>query len=106
MRRHSRLYVTVLLASGGFAATACGRSHDATAYPPATQSAPATTTSGGDVAPSTGTAAAPMDTVSHTHHSKLAGALVGAAAGHALGHHAVAGAVAGALVQHARNHRH
>jgi hypothetical protein len=37
------------------------------------------------------------------HHSKLAGAAVGAVAGHALGGHAVLGAAAGALVQHERN---
>ena len=36
------------------------------------------------------------------HHSKLAGAGVGAVAGHALGH-PIAGAVAGAVIQHERN---
>jgi len=103
MRRHTRRYAAVLIASGGFMA-ACGHSHDDAAYAPATQSAPATqtapatTASGGEVAPT--------DTTSYSHHSKLAGALVGAAAGHALGHHAMAGAVAGALVQHERNRHH
>ena len=48
-------------------------------------------------APATDTAAAPQ------HHSKLAGAAVGAVAGHVLGGHAVAGAAAGALIQHERN---
>jgi len=37
------------------------------------------------------------------HHSKLAGAAVGAVVGHELGHHAVAGAVVGAAIQHHRN---
>jgi hypothetical protein len=71
-------------------------------------------TSSGDVAPGSGTnaagASAPIsqvpaeqDTTAPAHHSKLAGALVGAAAGHMLGHHALAGAAAGALVQHERN---
>ncbi|HEY2165074.1 MAG TPA: hypothetical protein VGH04_13835 [Gemmatimonadaceae bacterium] len=36
------------------------------------------------------------------HHSKLAGAGVGAAAGHMIGH-GMAGAVAGAVIQHERN---
>ncbi|NUQ20183.1 MAG: hypothetical protein HOQ09_04400, partial [Gemmatimonadaceae bacterium] len=43
------------------------------------------------------------DTTAAPHHSKLAGAAVGAAAGHMLGGHAVAGAAAGALIQHERN---
>ena len=42
-------------------------------------------------------------TTMQAHHSKLAGALVGAAAGHVAGGHAVLGAAAGALVQHERN---
>jgi len=70
------------------------------------------TTSGGDVttpAAATPTANAPMyDSAAATavpakHHSKLAGAAVGAVAGHMLGGHAVAGAAAGALIQHERN---
>lgn len=74
------------------------------------------TTSGGDVAtpaassnvnaPATATTPAPMDTAPTTHHSKLAGAAVGAVAGHMLGGHAVAGAAAGALIQHERNKHH
>ncbi|MGI8546231.1 MAG: hypothetical protein ACR2M1_02690 [Gemmatimonadaceae bacterium] len=44
-----------------------------------------------------------VDTVTPRHHSKLAGAALGAAAGHALGGHAVLGAAAGALIQHERN---
>jgi hypothetical protein len=55
------------------------------------------------------TPAAPMDSTSMArapqHHSKLAGAALGAVAGHALGGHAVLGAAAGALVQHERNKR-
>ena len=50
-------------------------------------------------APTTDTAA----TAAPDHHSKLAGAAVGAVAGHVLGGHAVAGAAAGALIQHERN---
>ena len=53
-------------------------------------------------APTTRTTAAPVDSAP-THHSKLAGAAVGAVAGHMLGGHAVAGAAAGALIQHQRN---
>ena len=48
-------------------------------------------------------ATAPVDTVPAKHHSKLAGAAIGAAAGHMLGGHAVAGAAVGAIVQHERN---
>lgn len=73
------------------------------------------TTSGGDVATpaaATPTATAPAyDSAATTpvaaapakHHSKLAGAAVGAVAGHMLGGHAMAGAAAGALIQHERN---
>ena len=104
MKKQLRVLATLALSAGTFGATACGGHHDADR-----------TTSNGDVAPSATaapattapTAAAPApDTMTQDHHSKLAGAAVGAVVGHALGHHAVAGAAAGALVQHARNHKH
>ena len=68
-------------------------------------------TAAGDVAYPSGspttpaTSTMPADTMSQNtkHHSKLAGAAVGAAVGHLLGGHAVAGAAAGALIQHHRN---
>lgn len=56
-------------------------------------------------APATGTAAAVPDSATASHHSKLAGAALGAVAGHAVGgtKGAIAGAVIGAEVQHHRN---
>ena len=62
-------------------------------------------TSNGDVstpsAATTATSAAPIPPPEH--HSKLAGAAVGAVVGHELGGHALAGAAVGAAVQHHRN---
>ena len=62
-------------------------------------------TAGNEAVPATATSASPTtaDTAPAKHHSKLAGAMVGAAAGHMLGGHAMAGAAAGALIQHERN---
>ena len=58
----------------------------------------------GDVAqPSTATPAAARGSSTPEHHSKLAGAAVGAVVGHELGGHAVAGAAIGAAIQHHRN---
>ena len=58
----------------------------------------------GDVAqPSTAAPAATPASPAPEHHSKLAGAAVGAVVGHELGGHAVAGAAVGAAIQHHRN---
>lgn len=100
MPKAKHLVVALGLSASSLLAGACGgggsRSNAATA--------------GGDVAtPSTSSSAAMTptpapDTVARSgHHSKLAGAAVGAVAGHMLGGHAVAGAAAGALIQHERN---
>jgi hypothetical protein len=67
------------------------------APPSSTQPYAAPSTSYGAPAASVETAA-----VKPKHHSKLAGAGVGAVAGHAVGH-PIAGAVAGAVIQHERN---
>ena len=86
------------MAGASLIAAACG-GHDKTA----SNGDVATPANGGYTAPATTPVAnAPVDTVAG-HHSKLAGAAVGAAAGHMLGGHAVLGAAAGALVQHERN---
>ena len=94
-RGFSILATACLTASATLAACGGGsRTNDAATGDVATPaaSAPAADT----------TAAAAPD-----HHSKLAGAAVGAVAGHVLGGHAVAGAAAGALIQHERNkHAH
>lgn len=64
----------------------------------------AASTSNGDVGtPSGATAATSAATPQPEHHSKLAGAAVGAVVGHELGGHALAGAAVGAAVQHHRN---
>jgi hypothetical protein len=105
MRSWRNAIATLALGSAAFVG-ACGKGRDATAN-----------NANGDVAAQPGssaaatpssnasgtTAATPADSTQSQHHSKLAGAAVGAAAGHMLGGHAVAGAAAGALVQHARN---
>lgn len=87
MRNVRKLFPALVLA-GGLVAGACGGGHDRSAN-----------TAGGDVVTSR------ASTAPAAHHSKLAGAAVGAVAGHMLGGHAVAGAAAGALVQHERNKR-
>lgn len=97
MRNRMHQFSAVILTASTISLAACGRGSDAN-----------TNAAGGDVSatPSaTTTPPAPVvvDTVQTRHHSKLAGAMVGAAAGHMLGGHAVAGAAAGALIQHERN---
>lgn len=89
MHNPIRQLTAVVLAAGTISISACG-GHDSR-----------TNAASGDVAatPTTATTPAPDS----THHSKLAGAAVGAVAGHVLGGHAVAGAAVGALVQHERN---
>ena len=89
--RNVRTLFPALALAGGLAAGACGGGHDRSAN-----------TAGGDVVTSR---ASTVPAAPAAHHSKLAGAAVGAIAGHMLGGHAVAGAAAGALVQHERNKR-
>lgn len=87
MHNPIRQLAAVVLAAGTISISACG-GHDSR-----------TNAASGDVAATPTTTPAPDS----THHSKLAGAAVGAVAGHVLGGHAVAGAAVGALVQHERN---
>lgn len=96
-RNFSVLATACLTASVALAACGGGSrtSETATGTVGSPANAPATT------APAASAPAA--DTTAAPHHSKLAGAAVGAAAGHMLGGHAVAGAAAGALIQHERN---
>lgn len=89
MHNPIRQLTAVALAAGAISISACG-GHDSR-----------TNAASGDVAATPTTTAAPAP--DSTHHSKLAGAAVGAVAGHVLGGHAVAGAAVGALVQHERN---
>lgn len=89
MRNAFRYLAAAVITAGSISISACGGGHDSR-----------TSAVSGDVAaPATSAAPAPDS----THHSKLAGAAVGAVAGHVLGGHAVAGAAVGALVQHERN---
>lgn len=102
MTRELRTSATILATAASLALGACGGHSRAVD----------TATAGGEVgnapvatSPTTTTTA--PDTVATTnHHSKLAGAAIGAVAGHYLGGHAVAGAAAGALIQHERNKHH
>lgn len=81
------------------AASACG-GHSNNPPADASTAAPTATTA----APGSTAAAAPVtDTTAPAHHSKMAGAAIGAIAGHELGGHAVLGAAAGAMIQHERN---
>lgn len=89
MHNPIRHLTAVVLAAGTIGLSACG-GHDNR-----------TNAAAGDVATPTTSATTPAP--DSTHHSKLAGAAVGAVAGHVLGGHAVAGAAVGALVQHERN---
>jgi hypothetical protein len=91
MKTHTTAAIALLLS--GLTVTGCGGGHQQSA-------------SNGDVnTPAAASSPAPVGdtTSSQPHHSKLAGAAVGALVGHELGGHAVAGAAAGALVQHHRN---
>lgn len=90
MRNAFRYLTAVVITAGSISISACGGGHDSR-----------TGAASGDVAATPTTTAAPAP--DSTHHSKLAGAAVGAVAGHVLGGHAVAGAAVGALVQHERN---
>lgn len=96
MRESRQLIVVLALSAGGLVTGACSGGQDRTAN-----------TANGSVAASgaapTTTTTAASTPAPATHHSKLAGAAVGAVAGHMLGGHAVAGAAAGALLQHERN---
>lgn len=87
----SQIRTATALFAAALLSAACG-GHDSRAE----QAAPRTTTP-----PST--AVAPESVAVAPHHSKLAGAAVGALAGHMLGGHAMMGAAAGAMVQHERN---
>lgn len=73
-----------------------------TSVTPAAANAPAAPESGTTAAVAPGQTA---DSTTATHHSKLAGAALGAVAGHAVGgtKGAIAGAVIGAEIQHHRN---
>jgi uncharacterized protein YcfJ len=96
MRNRMHLYPAIFLAATSLTVTACGKTRDANTIP-----------AGGAVSTTpAGATAAVADTLPAKHHSKLAGAAVGAVAGHMLGGHAVAGAAAGALIQHERNKHH
>ena len=93
MRTILRMGATLMVTGAALAGAGCGGS---SSNPPNQGSA------NGDVSrPSGATTAAP--TPAPEHHSKLAGAAVGAVVGHELGGHALAGAAVGAAVQHHRN---
>ena len=93
MRNRIERVVAVALTASSVALAACGHGDNRQVN-----------TSRGDVAsPTPGYAADTAATAAPKHHSKLAGAAMGAVAGHMLGGHAVAGAAAGAIIQHERN---
>ena len=92
MMKSIRATAALILIPAGLALGGCGgRNHESS--------------SGGDVSvqPTTATPAAAQASPAPEHHSKLAGAAVGAIVGHELGGHAVAGAAVGAAIQHHRN---
>ena len=96
MRSEFRTTAAIAMAVAGLSVAGCGGSkQQSTANgevgAPSSAAAPAASAPGADT------------TTTQPHHSKLAGAAVGALVGHELGHHAVAGAAAGALIQHHRN---
>ncbi|HEY4305452.1 MAG TPA: hypothetical protein VGM82_13330 [Gemmatimonadaceae bacterium] len=95
MHLRLRQLTTIATTISALALGACGGDHSRD-----------NSTAAGDVAPAATTPVTTLDSVTvQPHHSKVAGALVGAAVGHVLGGHAVAGAAAGAIVQHERNRR-
>jgi len=105
--RRSHSTPAVLVTAIALSLGACGghgantqQAGDTTAVvtPATTNAAPAPTAG---AAASTATA----DSTTPTHHSKLAGAAIGAVAGHVVGGKkgAIAGAVIGAEIQHHRN---
>ncbi len=96
MMQHGSRLIAVVALTG---AAACGGGRSDTPSTSQTNTVPPAAT----VQTPVSTPNTVMDTVTPRHHSKLAGAALGAAAGHALGGHAVIGAAAGALIQHERN---
>lgn len=100
-----RIHSAIIMAAASMTVAACGGGHDNSGTVPATNSTVAPSVSTTPDASAPVATASPADTVAPGHHSKLAGAAVGAVAGHMLGGHAVAGAAVGALVQHERNKR-
>jgi hypothetical protein len=102
----ARLNVAFIVTAASLTMAACGGGRDNSTNLPASNAnvAPSVSTTPDATVPVTN---APVgDTLTAGHHSKLAGAAVGAVAGHMLGGHAVAGAAVGALVQHERNKHH
>ena len=98
--------VSGLALAASMSLAACGKSNNASTSggevaTPAYNTPSATSTSSSATMDSS--AAMTATTTPAKHHSKLAGAAIGAVAGHMLGGHAVAGAAAGALIQHERN---
>jgi hypothetical protein len=103
VRCSTRARVSLVLFVAVVAISACGHGNNkkgaaGNVAPPSTMQP--------NAAPGTpyGAPAVPVETAATKpkHHSKLAGAGVGAAAGHMIGH-PMAGAVAGAVIQHERN---
>ncbi len=104
MQKQLRTLATIVAATAGLMAAACGK-HEST--PASSGSA------NGEVrlptAYDTGITNVEIpsvlfpETTTAKHHSKLGGAMTGAAVGHMLGGHAILGAGAGALAQHERN---
>jgi hypothetical protein len=96
MRNRIHRVATVAITAGSIAVAGCGGGGSRQ-----------TNNVNGEVAASpSAVTSAPVDSASTRapkHHSKLAGAALGAVAGHALGGHAVLGAAAGAMIQHERN---
>lgn len=100
MRSEFRTTVAIAVAVAGLSVAGCGGSKQQSSAngdvgTPSSAAVPAPNTS----------ARAEDTTTTQPHHSKLAGAAVGAVVGHELGHHALAGAAAGALIQHHRNRK-
>jgi hypothetical protein len=93
-----RIRSVFIACSASLTIAACGGGHDTNANAPAANSSITPGVSTTSTVPT-------ADTVATGHHSKLAGAAVGAVAGHMLGGHAMAGAAVGAIVQHERNKR-
>ncbi len=101
MRSWIGRYAAVLLTAGGLTVAGCGGGHRTSTN--ANNNNPMTAASPGYGAPAAPVNSADSATAPREHHSKLAGAAVGAIAGHYMGHPALAGAAVGALVQHERN---
>jgi hypothetical protein len=93
MQKILRMSATLMLTGAALA----GCRGNGANNPPSTSNGDVSTPSGATTATSSAPAVPPE------HHSKLAGAAVGAVVGHELGGHALAGAAVGAAVQHHRN---